>query len=340
MFKNTRTHQSETPQQLLTRLVHVQGKRVLFFGEYHHNPQILRAQLAIITHLHSLSPPQTHKRSTTKSSVLKGIVFEHFNLRQQHLLDAFATHHLSLADLARHYARHSQEGFDILHHYGHLLTLARSLGIPCYAGFIPRDIAKRMVNDPQGALHQIREEGLDVDLGRTLEARPGTKMHLRIFHALIQGKDPDPNSMGDDDGGDEPSDKVKAMFHAQLLKDASLAWTIHRVLYDCTNNTVDQHTTPESGTGRDGVVLVMNGSGHSDWWLGAPERIPLPLSQNGDASNEVMASEDIGIITCRYQHSDSNGGSDSGSDRNRGEKMQRYWRADAVFEVEREGQTV
>jgi len=104
--------------------------RVTWFGEQHHQPAVLSAQLQLLAALHDASAGrQVH------------LVLEPFALPDQALLDAFARRELPLGKLAGLYNEHSEEGFGLAH-YAPLLVLARDLKVKVWAGFPPRSWAR------------------------------------------------------------------------------------------------------------------------------------------------------------------------------------------------------
>lgn len=62
---------------------------------------------------------------------------------------------------------------------------------------------------------------------------------------------------------DMDEERIKILFQAQLLKDASLGAIVHDIV----------KANPED------KVLVICGSGHSDYGFGGPERVPKEYSR-------------------------------------------------------------
>lgn len=265
----------------------------VWFGEYHQHHTILAGQLAL---LRALSP--------------RAIVFEHFNFHHQHdVLDAFARGEIDLDEAQRRYEVLGREGFDIRGHYGALMVEARAVGCRLVAGFVPREYAARVArcvidgvqsnvldnvqrqpgesidvfdstqaqlghaatseDSLQAIFHDLRTvEGWPglVDTFQRLPAIAGNQPHYRYFRALM--------------GGAADTPKMRAIFRAQLLKDASLAWAVEQELCNA-----ERHYTGTLSP----YVYVVCGSGHCDFGFGAPAQ---------------LLSEGYGrgfLLTARYQ---------------------------------------
>lgn len=204
------------PSQIPQFLTRLPRNKTIFFGEYHLNPAILSAQINCIKQL-----ANSHN-----------VVLEMFNYSQQHLLDEYSSNSISMPQLKEEYAK-SKEGFD-LDHYGQLLDVAKQMNVNVYAGFIPRELAARMVReDEEVVLADMIQQGYG-DVVEMFRTHPGSKEHYEYFCSLV--------------GSD--NERIKKLFKAQLLKDASLAVAAKRA-------------EPS---------IVICGCGHSDFRFGGPER--------------------------------------------------------------------
>ncbi|SPO39560.1 uncharacterized protein PSFLO_05041 [Pseudozyma flocculosa] len=117
--------------------------RLVFFGEQHHQPEVLRAQLQTLSALddhcrHASLSSTPGKRGTLYRLHL---VLEHFSVEDQPMLNSFYSGSLAPQGLIDAYSANSQEGFD-LSHYMPLLLLARELRVPIWGGFPPRRWAR------------------------------------------------------------------------------------------------------------------------------------------------------------------------------------------------------
>ncbi|CBQ69947.1 conserved hypothetical protein [Sporisorium reilianum SRZ2] len=123
--------------------------RLVFFGEQHHQPLVMRAQLQTLHALHqqcqSASNPPT-ARSESAPVYRLHLVLEHFSVLDQHMLNSFSHGRLDPDQLADEYRLHSQEAFQI-GHYMPLLMLAKELHVPIWGGFPPRTWARQVFRD-------------------------------------------------------------------------------------------------------------------------------------------------------------------------------------------------
>lgn len=228
------------PVPLPALLPELQKKRVVLFGERHGQPQVLKAQMAVLA---GLAGQRTADSKLT-------MVLEMVNFGQQTLLDRFSTDtSYSQTDLQKDYRESGNEGFDMEGHYGFLLLLARELNVSLKAGFLPKPHARLAISDPTELNRVATETYPAFDLERYHFSRPGSDSHYAYFEAMIRGASRRP-------GPEEPvQGTMRRIFPAQLIKDASMAWSIDEVLKE------------------GGRVLAICGNGHSDYGYGVPERI-------------------------------------------------------------------
>ncbi|KAN0062872.1 hypothetical protein ACQY0O_004693 [Thecaphora frezii] len=135
----------------LSRRICAPPPRLVFFGEQHHQPEVLRAQLQVLSALHDrcqrasvtddASTPRDQQQRGSPRRYRLHLVLEHFSVEDQPILDAFGSGQLPPQGLIDTYAACSEEGFD-LSHYMPLLLLARELGVPVWGGFPPRRWAR------------------------------------------------------------------------------------------------------------------------------------------------------------------------------------------------------
>lgn len=151
------------------------GLQVVLFGEQHHQPSVLAAQMAALRAFVHVVRTQVDS-SSGKPSNLRPIrlVLEHFSLMDQHLLTRYAEHDISGEELIEEYARTSHEGFRI-RHYLPLLTLARDLGVNLVAGFPPRTWAQALFRQGLAPVQDAEQQRV---------RQPGQSVPL--FHAWDQ----------------------------------------------------------------------------------------------------------------------------------------------------------
>lgn len=123
--------------------------RLVFFGEQHHQPEVMRAQLQTLHALHQqcqLASQPLNKRSNAPPIYKLHLILEHFSVLDQHMLNSFSLDRLGPDELAEQYHTHSQEAFHI-GHYMPLLMLAKELCVPIWGGFPPRSWARQVFRD-------------------------------------------------------------------------------------------------------------------------------------------------------------------------------------------------
>lgn len=217
--------------------------RCIIFGEQHHQPGVLKAQLQL---LHALASPPLGHRVT--------VLMEHFNLLQQPLLRAFAQSG-DAEPLQNEYAK-SREGFRITQEgYLPLLQLARELdqiNSEIVAGFPSREWARTLMKDgKEGILADpatVESGALEgFDNWQALTVSPE---HNAYIKASISGNRPVLDT--------EP--KQGGLNAAQAIKDSIMAWK------------ADQLISKQSKDGKD-ILIVICGSGHCEYDFGVTERI-------------------------------------------------------------------
>ena len=141
----------------------------------------------------------------------------------------------------------------------------------------------------RAVLDDVRRMGW-ADVAALYARYPGTAKHYRYFLELVGGG-------GGGGGGAHDSAKMRAIFRAQLLKDAALAATIQRAirmslpssspsLSSSLPDKNQQHQQPQP------VIYVVTGSGHCDFGFGAPERLHgEPSFRVSSRPEEIMRDE-------------------------------------------------
>lgn len=232
--------------------------RLVVFGEQHHQPRVLDAQLAVLS---------SFVRHHTSSSQPSHLVMEHFSLLDQPMLDLHASRSISDAELIATYAA-STEGFRI-EHYLPLLHAARNLGVRVVGGFPPRPWAQLAYRTGLDAVmaeelkRQHRGDQLIPPFTDWDSARNVSYAHSTYLSSLIHPDAPpcfppvDPPATPDQPyptdrlGARAPQDRGFEL--AQTLKDAYFAHSITSLLAH-------------------GNVLAITGLGHCEYGLGALER--------------------------------------------------------------------
>jgi hypothetical protein len=264
------------PPTLASLEADVLASRILFLGETHHEPDVLRFQLAVLDLAAKHGPVH--------------LVLEPFALPQQPLLDsffaspsspsqdAFAAEYEALGGL--------EEGFDAAVHYRALLAFLRDHhagGFGCaalhhraFAGFPARPEARRFVGAPEGLAGPVEEAvargWVDAELQRRGLVVESSRAHRMFFAWLLRGGGPeesDPPSSTED-----LSDRAARIFPAQVFKDSVMATQVVRALRAL------EEAEEKAGTEaprRPGRVVAVCGTGHCDFGLGVPERVDAIL---------------------------------------------------------------
>ena len=236
----------------------------VLFGEQHHQPSILKAQLCVLERMVSQSIEQSHGAFPVT------VVLEMFNLQQQPLLDAYQANEISLEELRSEY--NGTEGFS-MEHYGYILEVSKSLGAKLVAGFVPKPFCRMIVEEGKTrALEKIEQTG-----GPPREFYvDGSEDHYRYFQGLISGN------------LDQVVDKYRRIFPAQVLRDSSFAYTIMDIVQKSEGHT---------------RILGICGSGHLDFKYGIPERISPEIPTYVLTSRTLDDPVEHNVADCIYQYS-------------------------------------
>ena len=257
------------------------NNNIIYFGEQHHNKQILNAQLSLLEFIHSSN---VNKSMNTKTAV----ILEMFNVAQQsRLIDNFMNDKITLSQLQSIYSSDtSQEGFDIENHYSGILSFIKqnSNYFDCIAGFPPRTIAKELVpqikamkniNDPNnnnnnrnidqvlnsidykfdfGIKFNIDDNIMNDGLKATIASPFKDANYYKYFYWLITGNMID---ILDKSNNDDSWKQFENIFPAQCLKDSIMALKI----VECwMTNKYDK-------------IVVISGNGHVAGGLGVHSRV-------------------------------------------------------------------
>ena len=240
------------------------------FGEQHGQKQVLSAQKEILSYM------------MDNSALPISVVMEMFNFHQQPILDSFREGKLDLMQLTSEYQK-SSEGFDILGHYGQLLTIAKLHNAKVYGGFPPREMCRRMVDGDQSS--QVLSEIESNTSMSTSFYKEGHEDHYRYFQGLISGD------------FDTVTDRFRRIFPCQVLKDSFFAQIVKRL----------------SAGSR---VFGICGSGHLDFDYGVPERLEgmtnvlvITCRERGETLEENVADY---IIEYEDENENSNYGDSDG----------------------------
>ncbi|KAI9018914.1 hypothetical protein DFJ74DRAFT_708127 [Hyaloraphidium curvatum] len=252
------------PVPLFSALSAISRHKVVIFGERHHQPDVLKAQLALLAGLAGPLGAGEPGKVT--------LVLEMVNLEQQALLDRFiADPGYRPEQLQEDYDRTGREAFDLAGHYGFLLQLARELGCGLKAGFLPKQYARLAMSDPSELARVAKEKLPGFDLDRYFFGKPGTDAHYAHFEGMIKGmsRRPKPGTAE----WSAVTGEMRRIFPAQIAKDASMAyavdsalrsWPDGRVLAICGNGHSDYGHGPEGSRGRGwGGRLGRGGGGRS-----------------------------------------------------------------------------
>ena len=176
------------------------GVGVVFLGERHEVPSVLDVELRLLDALHSLSGDVS-------------LALEHFNYRQQHLIDGYLSGRLEWDEVREGYER-GFEGFNI-DFYRPLIDYARENNIRVYGIMVPREKA-RLVS--RRGLEALEELGEPVGPGDVWLGPPSYRE--RFFEAIQEALRSGPMGMLD----------PEKLFLAQAYKDEVAARRIVEVL--------------------------------------------------------------------------------------------------------------
>lgn len=234
--------------------------RLVYLGEIHSKPSIVALQYEL-------------QQALAKQSTKLHVVLEHFSFEMQPLLDQFCAGDLSFEELVNQYHQQGSEGHN-LWPYRHVLEHARDdHSITVHAGFLPRRYARTLMKEgPQVAFNAA---------SIYLPAIPcvqGTDFHYNIFEGLISGRSITSTP---------PTDQVRRIFPAQVLKDVAMGHKVQTLL----------------DTLQDGEkLLVVAGNGHFLHYCGVPERVKFPsnqtalivsMSAEGNINNKDVAYQNM-----------------------------------------------
>ena len=244
----------------------------VLFGEQHHQPSILKAQLCVLERM--VTQTQLLPTEQPEGAFSVTVVLEMFNLQQQPLLDAYQDGKISLAELSNKYK--GTEGF-ALEHYGYILKVSKELGAKLVAGFVPKPFCKMIVNEGKNqALEKIEQTG-----GPPKEFYvDGSEDHYQYFQGLISGD------------LDKVVDKYRRIFPAQILRDSAFAYTVMDIVQKSDGKT---------------RVLGICGSGHLDHRFGIPERISpeVPTYVLTSRTEDDPVEHDVADCIYRYTYRSS-----------------------------------
>lgn len=264
-----RVPQTRDPVSLGSLSQQLARHNVVIFGERHHQPSVLKAQLACLAEFASV------KKDVT-------LVLEMVNFEQQKFLDRFSSDQsYTPSDLQKDYDSTGKEAFNLEQHYGYLLLLARELGCKIRAGFLPKQHARLAMSSNLSELKKaVSESYPEFDLDRYFIQKPGSDEHYAYFESMIHGLSRRPRP---EDIGSLITGQMKRIFPAQIIKDASMASAIDRVLKEAKDPA-------EVG------VFGICGNGHSDYQYGVPERLDKGLSKP-DGKAFVITSRSTAEVT-------------------------------------------
>lgn len=126
---------------------------LVWFGEQHHQPHVIRAQLQLLA---ALAGQRDWLASNTSRPVKYHLhlLFEHFSYADQPLLDRFRLGKYSIGEFCGAYHDRSNEGFNI-EMYAPLLLLAREKGVNIWGGFPERPWARAVLREGVGKAQQL-----------------------------------------------------------------------------------------------------------------------------------------------------------------------------------------
>ena len=226
---------------------------MILFGEQHHQPRVLGAELALV---HMLASPPYNYRLT--------LLMEHFNLLQQPLLLSFSQSG-DIENLQDEY-RKSSEGFRLTPNgYLPLLQLARDMEnvySEIIAGFPPREWARLVMREGIGAAaksEQIQDSDIFRGFDRWADLQV-SNLHAAYIRSSISGQ-----RLQIDE-----TPKQEGLNAAQAFKDTVMGWKIDQHLAATEKRQVFPN---ESTSPQDELLLVICGSGHCEFGMGVTERI-------------------------------------------------------------------
>lgn len=138
-------------------LKRVASPRLIFFGEQHHQPHVIRAQIQLLAAVVEKSKRLEECAEGRPIKYCVHLLMEHFALSDQPLLDRFRLGSLNIVELCSAYHQRSDEGFR-LEMYAPLLLLARESGVHLWGGFPKRSWAKTAMYEGIERVESLEEE--------------------------------------------------------------------------------------------------------------------------------------------------------------------------------------
>jgi len=255
----------------------LKSKRLIYFGEIHSIPNIVKFQETILDFLVGQIREENETRldddSAVKDAAKVVVIMEHFaGAQHQSLLDKFLNEQndgndeeMSLESFIESYAEGGEEGHN-LEPYWNLLSYAKKNSdvVEIKAGFIPRFYAKLLVS--QGQEVGLEEAYKDGYLERDRPYIEGSESHYNYFESLISGRELTQLP---------PNDRFRKIFPAQIIKDSAMARVVIK----------------EARASEKNKLLVICGAGHCEYRFGVPERV--------DAAN-IIPKEKTCVISTRH----------------------------------------
>lgn len=210
--------------------------RLIFFGEIHSRPEIVRVQEQILDQMIATGD-KIH------------VIMEHFSFDMQELLDKYAKGECSFDALVQQYKDIGTEGHNLVP-YQELLEKTRrnSSSVHLHAGFLSRTYARQLMKEGESAALRSASPWLPPHTTELM----GNEFHYNIFESMITGR-----NMRTEGSSTPPSDQFRGIYQAQLLKDVAMA---HKI-----NCLVEENP--------DDRFLVLAGNGHVSHYQGVPERV-------------------------------------------------------------------
>jgi len=260
---DTRTGEALTPAQVAARL---DGTHLVFFGELHTSMDVHRSQLRLLQELEKTGRPLLIGLEMFPYTAQEGL---------DRWVDGLLTEEgfLEIGGWYEHWGLHWG-------YYRDIFLFARDHGVPMFG-----------VNTPREVVSAVRMKGLDALSEEERSQMPPSmeiesEDHRTLFRAFMTGDEDDEtihSSMSDE--------QLEAMRSAQVTWDASMAYNAVRAL-----ERLDE-------TERDPIMVVLIGSGHVAYGLGAERQarqwfdgkiasvIPVPAEDNdGEPVKSVQAS--------------------------------------------------
>lgn len=286
----------------------IRAPSIVYCGETHEQPDVLRAQIALLEAVISSKPRAIN------------VVLEHFTFPEQAALDRFMNSGSDRSGAED--GDVTAEGFRGIHAVlRYAIAAAAEEGVPlqAYAGFPPRAVARKFMSTAESgaagcAWRRLVDAGwlgqADTALDGLAKLAPGDiDAHYAFFEALLTGEEEaDGAAWGSDSGSGRTTGSAPGrggntnaadgpaprsflhIFPAQTVKDACMALTVARAYADLAHDTGE--TRPASACGSasaEGIVVVIAGTGHVDFGFGIPERvsqllgIPARIPTRGDS---------------------------------------------------------